>query len=216
MEKAYLTVTSSAGSSSQFSFKFNPNDYTVSKSARWSRARVAAVGQTAPPQFVGSDPRTIRLEIFLDETDQTDTSVSTSLNSLFSCLAPTEDSISSGKPSPPTVVFGWGSTVWFSAFVRDIEAQVTLFRTDGTPIRAACMLTLEEIPTSTPGQNPTSGSLSAYRTHTVVAGDTLASVAYGAYGKADRWRLIAEANEIDDPTRLRTGRSLLIPPADAR
>ena len=39
----------------------------------------------------------------------------------------------------------------------------------------------------------------------------LAVIAYAAYGDPTRWRLIAEANGIDDPLRLRRGTPLTIP-----
>ncbi|WP_143589272.1 LysM peptidoglycan-binding domain-containing protein, partial [Streptomyces angustmyceticus] len=58
------------------------------------------------------------------------------------------------------------------------------------------------------------GALSARRIHRTVAGDSLASLAWREYGDATRWRLIAEANEIDDPMRLRPGTELLLPAAD--
>jgi len=47
--------------------------------------------------------------------------------------------------------------------------------------------------------------------HTVQDGDSLPSIAYRAYGDATRWRAIADANEIDDPLRLRRGTPLMLP-----
>jgi nucleoid-associated protein YgaU len=47
----------------------------------------------------------------------------------------------------------------------------------------------------------------------MVAGDTLAAVAFREYGDATLWRAIADANLIDDPLRVRPGTELLIPPA---
>ena len=41
--------------------------------------------------------------------------------------------------------------------------------------------------------------------HTVKDGDTLPSISYRAYGDATRWRLIAEANGVDNPLHLRRG-----------
>ena len=41
--------------------------------------------------------------------------------------------------------------------------------------------------------------------HTVRDGDTLPSISYGAYGDATQWRLIAEANGVDNPLHLRRG-----------
>ena len=47
--------------------------------------------------------------------------------------------------------------------------------------------------------------------HTVRDGDTLPSISYGAYGDATKWRLIAEANGVDNPLHLRRGSSLSLP-----
>ena len=48
----------------------------------------------------------------------------------------------------------------------------------------------------------------------MVAGDSLASIAYREYGAPAYWRALAEANGIDDPLRLRPGTRLLVPPAE--
>ncbi|KPC70135.1 peptidase M23B, partial [Streptomyces sp. NRRL F-6602] len=90
----------------------------------------------------------------------------------------------------------------------------TLFGTTGVPIRATCQMRLHEIPSKTKGQNPTSGALTAQRVHRVVAGDTLQSLAWREYGEASAWRAIAEANNIDDPSRLRSGTELVLPAAE--
>ena len=44
-------------------------------------------------------------------------------------------------------------------------------------------------------------------------GDTLPSISYRAYGDATQWRLIAEANGVDNPLHLRRGSSLVAPDA---
>jgi nucleoid-associated protein YgaU len=46
----------------------------------------------------------------------------------------------------------------------------------------------------------------------VVAGDSLASIAYDEYEDARLWRALAEANHLDDPMRLPPGTELLVPP----
>ena len=86
-----------------------------------------------------------------------------------------------------------------------MEASYTLFSTTGVPIRATCRVHLNEIPSKTAGQNPTSGALTARRVHRVVAGDSLQFLAWREYGDATVWRAIAEANGIDDPARLEPG-----------
>jgi nucleoid-associated protein YgaU len=53
------------------------------------------------------------------------------------------------------------------------------------------------------------------RTHIVQGGDSLQSIAYESYRDATNWRPIAEANDIDDPLRIRRGTALTIPRLDS-
>jgi nucleoid-associated protein YgaU len=52
----------------------------------------------------------------------------------------------------------------------------------------------------------------APRTHQVASGETLQKIAKRYYGTVNRWRRIADANPGVDPSRLRPGTSLVIPP----
>ncbi|MET9418447.1 hypothetical protein ABZY03_30505 [Streptomyces klenkii] len=102
----------------------------------------------------------------------------------------------------------------FMSFLRSVEVTYTLISAQGTPRRAVCVLTLEEIGLAKKRQNPTSGSPHSRHTHTLVAGDSLASVAHRQLGNPGAWREIAELNDIDDPSRVRTGSSVLLPARD--
>jgi nucleoid-associated protein YgaU len=197
----------------EIKFQFNPKEYTVTKSASWRRRPIRGAKRTTMPEFVGPEPRSLSLELFLDDTAAASPTVVKKVELLFRCLVPTERTRASQKPSPPWVVFGWGSTVSLVAIVTQVSARYTLFRSDGVPVRAVCNVTLEEVPTDAPRQNPTSGSLAVRGTHTVVAGDNLASVAFAEYDDPTRWRVLAEANGIDDPLRVPVGTELLVPPA---
>ena len=52
---------------------------------------------------------------------------------------------------------------------------------------------------------------SAHRTHRVAAGDKLEDIANRYYGDRARWPIIAEANDISDPSRMRRDAVLVIP-----
>ncbi len=194
-------------------FMFNPNELSLSKSANWIPHVARAAEDVGVAEFSGSGPRTLSLTLFLDATDTHDRSVQERVEKLLTCCVPTKASIAAKAPSPPWVKFTWGQfqTVSFYSYVSQIDANYKLFDPDGTPLRATCTLTLTEISGSTPGQNPTSGALTAQRVHRLVAGDTLEMLAYREYGDPTIWRVIAEANDIDDPVRLRPGRQLLLP-----
>ena len=55
------------------------------------------------------------------------------------------------------------------------------------------------------GRTPLGRRATARRTHRVVAGDSLPQLAWREYGDATAWRVIAEANDIDDPMVLAPG-----------
>ena len=143
--------------------------------------------------------------MFFDATATHDGSVVTAVEKLFSCCVPTEKTANEDKPVPPLVVFNWGNITSFPAFVTQVSAKYTLFSSGGTPIRAVCSVTLEEMPGEEGQQNPTSGSLAVRRVHRMVVGDSLASVAFAEYGDATLWRRLAEFNRIDDPQRIPLG-----------
>jgi nucleoid-associated protein YgaU len=196
----------------EIEFSFNPKEYSIQKSAEWSRTATNSASKASSPEFKGSGPRSLTLELFLDKSIARK-DVSQDVETLFACLTPYPPTLTSKKPSPPFVRFGWGKTIQFTAFLKSVSAKYTLFNQDGTPLRAVCTVTLEELPEDVSKQNPTSGGLTSLREHTVVAGDTLHSIAYEEYGHPTLWRVVAEANDVDDPLRLPPGTRLRIPPA---
>jgi LysM repeat protein len=194
-------------------FQFNPKELSLSKSAKWKRDAQRDAKKSGVPEFTGSDPCKLTVEMFFDATDKMNDAVVKTVEKLFSCCVPTAESLQQKKGSPPWVIFRWGGLTGFAAYVSSVSVRYTLFTPSGTPVRAVCSVTLEEIAGELGGQNPTSGALAANDTHVVVAGDTLASIAFRVYGDPALWRELATANEIDDPMSLPAGTTLLIPSA---
>jgi nucleoid-associated protein YgaU len=205
------TANPSSEGLGKIEFQFNPRELSLTKNAKWKRDVQRNAKKSGPPEFTGSDPSKLSLEMFFDATDSMDDKVVKLVDRLFACCVPTDKSRQGKKGSPPWVIFHWGGLTSFPSYVSSVTAKYTLFTPGGTPIRAICTVTLEEISGEQDGQNPTSGALAARDAHVVVAGDTLQSVAYRAYGDAALWRDVAMANGIDDPTRLRPGTRLLLP-----
>lgn len=195
-------------------FQFNPKELTVSKTAEWKREAQKGSKKAAVPQFKGSAPSKLALEMFLDASEKQDASVVQTVEQLFACCVPTDDSHQKKVGSPPWVVFHWGGLTSFTAYVSSVSVKYTLFTPSGLPIRGVATVNLEEISGEQSGQNPTSGALAARSVHTVVSGDTLASIAWREYGDPTMWRAVAQANGIDDPMRLRAGTALLVPAAE--
>lgn len=208
-----------AGSKGEVEFQFNPTQLSLSKSAEWTTRTSPKFRYAAIPQFNGAHPIQMNLTIFLDASMTPGaTTVQDSVEKLLECCEVTVESIAMDNPSTPWVLFQWGSfsTPSFLAYINSVNATYTLFSPTGTPIRATAELSITQIPLLTKGQNPTSGALEAHRTHRVTAGDTLQSLAWREYGDATAWRTIAEANDIDDPMRVKPGEELLIPSPESR
>jgi nucleoid-associated protein YgaU len=194
-------------------FVFNPTQYSVSKAAKWNRPTTKGAPKTSAPEFAGTDPASVQMEVFFDRWETPDGDVSKDVQKLFEWLKPTRKSHKDHKPQPPILAFDWGShhaLSWFNGYLKSVNAKYTMFRQDGTPTRATASITLEEVPTEAEGQNPTSGGVAAHRTHVTTAGDSLHSVAHREYGDAGLWRGLAEMNGIDDPMRVPAGTVLVL------
>lgn len=195
-------------------FQFNPKELSLTKSAKWERKTSRNRKSAGIPEFQGAEPCSMTVEMFFDASATQDSSVVDAVDKLFRCCVPTDKTHQDQKGVPPWVVFHWGSVAGFTAYVASVAAKFTLFTAGGVPIRATATVTLKEIAAEPAKQNPTSGGRAARRSHTLVDGDTLPSVAYAEYGDPTLWRVLAEANGVDDPMRLRPGTTLLVPPAD--
>lgn len=80
-----------------------------------------------------------------------------------------------------------------------------------TPTVAFTRLPTPTEPVTTRSPTPTSTKLPQLATYQVEVGDTLWEIAQRFYGDGTKWRLIANANGIDDPRRLQVGTVLIIP-----
>lgn len=208
--------TTPGGVRSTIDFQFNPKELKVAKSATWKRESQRNRRSSSVPEFSGSEPVKLTVEMFLDATDKnaSQTGVVTTVEQLFSLVVPTKESLSAGKACPPVVIFRWGGLTGFVAYVSQVQVTYSLFAPGGTPIRAVAQVSLEELTPDYPPQNPTSGSDRVRSTHVSVDGDSLPALAHREYGDASRWRDIAAVNGMDDPMRLAPGTTVLLPAAD--
>jgi hypothetical protein len=189
---------------------FNPESYQVSKTNIWTY-KPNQSKDYPKPEFGGGLPMVYSMRLLLDVSLQApDQSVKDQANALMKAMH------GNGQP-PKFITFSWGSTQLPKAAPLSISIQYALFHPNGDPVRAFVDLELAQADdTSPPGQaqNPTTRGTAGLRSHIVQDGDSLHSIAYESYGDPTRWRTIAEANEIDDPLRLRRGISLAIPRLD--
>lgn len=198
-------------------FHYNPEYMTVTKTPKYTSRpqRGAKVGE-AHQEFIGYTPSTLNMKLMFDAVSDfgMPRSVKDSVEKLVSWTWPTRSSSNAGTPQPATIQLFWGaaSIHYFPPCrIKTMKTKYTRFDQDGSASRAEITITLVEAANTLGPQNPTSGGVVGRRSVTVDAGDTLAAVAYAEYGNPNMWRALAEANNIDDPLRLRPGATLFIP-----
>jgi hypothetical protein len=202
---------------------FNPQSYTVSKTNIWNFKPTTGV-DLPDGEFGGGMPRRTTLSLLLDVSLlPADQSVKDMTNKLLKMMETGGEGGGGGGSVPPFVTFRWGSVDLPKSVPVTLTIQHVLFHPNGEPIRAMVDLELaqaEKASTASSGsanqpQNPTTRALRGLKVHRVHDGDSLPAIAYDNYGDPTRWRAIAEANNIDDPLRLRRGDELRIPRIEA-
>lgn len=207
---AKLTLRPKSGGGPALELPYNPETLEVSASADYKD--ITTEDGVPGKQYMGRSSRTTSVEARLDARALT-RPVAATVEQVFGWLGATAASRSRGAPTPPLLALSWGKQ-WFDACLTSASARYTVFAADGTPTRAVLTLGLTEVELPEKRQNPTSGSLVGRRSHQVVAGDSLHSIATAEYGDPKHWRDLAVANRVDDPMTLRPGTRLLLPAVD--
>lgn len=189
---------------------FNPFEYSVSKTNSYSED---SKNQSNVPQmtFSKAGSQTLKLALTFD-TYESGEDVSLTTNKLWYFMQPQQPKTGGDRKEPPTVAFQWG-VFCFVAVLTNMTQKFTLFKKDGTPVRAKVDVTFtqHEDVNDYPAQNPTSGGDEILRTWSVVRGDRLDVIAANVFGDATKWRTIAEFNHLDNPFSLQPGQKLIIP-----
>jgi len=214
LPKAILTVVDGVGVTPLLKFQFNPTEYTITKSARWNRTPTRGAESSTDPDYAGTNPTSVKMQIFFDASEEPVGDVSRDVATLVEWTKPTPMSQMMNRGQPPLLRFVWGMNPVlqsFQGYLKTVSAKYTMFRFEGTPIRAMANITLEEVTEKVGPQNPTSGARDGRRSRVVAEGESLASIAYEEFGLTSLWRGIAMFNDVDDPLSLQPGTDLLIP-----
>jgi len=194
-----------------FPCQFNPTEYTLRKQN--SLNTTGGTGTNVPgTQFSGGQPATLTLKLLFDTTDTGADVREMYTNKLLNMMSVQKKGDNTGQGEPPKCQVVWGKTIFFTAFITNINQQFIMFRSDGTPVRAKLDVTFQEVKDDEkqPPQNPTSLS-EPRRTRVVQPGDRLDLIAFAEYGDASRWLELAVANNLEDPMTLAAGQILRIP-----
>jgi hypothetical protein len=221
--RGYLEVNEAESSlhGKRVEFMFNPTEYAITKSNRWT-TNANKSGNVPLWEFGGGDPRQMTIELFFDsylprkQVNAEDVRRSTNLLFKFMMIDPQLEGSGSHISRPPSCRLVWGQDTQFhfDCYLMTCNVRYTLFNENGVPVRATASLTLKEVsdPANLGGTNPTSRGEPGRRVWVVNEGDRLDWIAFKEYNDATEWRRIAEANRITNPQALQPGMVLVIPP----
>ena len=195
-------------------FSYNPSDYKEIFEGNWKGSLQPAT-QGPVPQWQGVTPQKVTVKILLDEFAVPPPVMPLQLvvRQLKQMVLPTALSLGDGSATAPMVMFMWGDNIILDqAYIRSVKVTYQRFFL-GNPVRAEADVELSQIPFPTPlgATNPTSGGVATRKTRTLVAGDSLPSIAFQEYKDPNKWRALAEANGIDDPMRVKMGTVIAVP-----
>ncbi|MFQ5420811.1 MAG: hypothetical protein ACE5EY_10680, partial [Anaerolineae bacterium] len=127
--------------SNAVSCMFNPFEYTVSKSNTYSE-RSRNRSSTPQIEFQKAGAQTLKLSLTFD-TYEAGEDVSQTTNKLWKFMEPKQEGSGDDKQPPPEVAFEWG-VFHFVAVITQMTQKFTLFKNDGTPVRAKVDVTFTQ------------------------------------------------------------------------
>ncbi|ERJ94014.1 CIS tube protein [Treponema lecithinolyticum] len=202
LEKA---VISNLDTNDEIEVLFNPKEYVIEKKTPWAEQNV--FGMDSPPvQFTIGERKRLSMELFFD-TSEEKSDVRSYTGKMEELMV-----VNAQEHRPPLLRFSWG-TLSFDCVLEDMVQRYTLFANDGTPLRAIVKVVFKEYATAATQLSNTRRESADHTKRLVVReGETLASVSAREYNDPGKWRVIADANNIDDPENIASGTIVELPP----
>jgi nucleoid-associated protein YgaU len=192
---------------------FNPTEYTLERSNAYKTTTVPGLGGPLI-HFVNGEADALTMELFLDDYTDRPSGGGKSVRELLDDLGNLLE-VQSDLHAPPVVRFVWGK-LSFKAILEKMSRKLTLFRPDGSPARASVSVSFKEYRTlSERLREPRLESPDKSKRRVIVGRDTLWLLASREYGDPALWRVIAAANDLDDPRDIRPGDWVTLPPLES-
>jgi hypothetical protein len=190
---------------------FNPTDYSITRVIKWVRETKGGK-DVSKAEFAGGEAQALTIPLLFDTTD-TGADVRNSYSELLAMaeIDETKTNPKTRKGEPPLCQFQWGNYLSYKGVITKITQKFTMFKADGTPLRAEVQVTLSETGEEKKSQNPTTRT-EPRKIWVVHEGQTLDWIAYQEYGNPAHWRHIAETNDLADTKDLRPGQVLKLVP----
>ncbi len=209
VQKAKIVSVSDASKS--VTCHFNPDAFSLDRTINWN-VDTSIGGDASTLSFAGGQASDLNMTFLFDTTD-TGKDVRDTYQTLIelSKVDPNKKNAKTGKGEPSLCRFEWGRFLTFTAAITKLSQKFTMFKADGTPLRAEVAVTFKQVEEASRPQNPTTRTESR-KVWVVLEGQTLDWIAYQEYGDSAYWRHIAETNELANPLDLRPGQVLKLVP----
>jgi hypothetical protein len=209
--KAKIHILEGSRSGAEIEVLFNPAEYSLDVTNNFKESAAAGLDSSLL-QFVNGIAGTLSMELYFDTyTDGGGSDVTAKTDQIAQLMR-----VDSAIHAPPKVEFRWGS-VSFRAVVEKLSQRFVMFRADGVPVRARLNVTFrghkalaEQL------RNPRRNSADKTKRRILSAGSSVWLIANQEYRDPRNWRLIARENRIDDPSAVRPGTVLVVPPLDEK
>lgn len=211
-EKAVIQIINGRQGGQEIKVMFNPESYNLSESTSYSEKRIPGLDGPVS-QFTAGESAALDMTLYFDTYEppaagkpEGGSSVTEETEKLTQLLK-----IDGELHSPPTVKFCWRK-LRFYGYVASVRANYTMFLSDGTPVRAKADVVLKSL------LNPDDGkrmspfeSPDRTKVRVLREKEQLWQYAWEEYGDAERWREIAEANDIANPLDAEAGMAIRLP-----
>ncbi|WP_018527180.1 CIS tube protein [Alkalispirochaeta alkalica] len=184
---------------------FNPKEYIIEKRTPWKEQEIQGLDSPAV-EFTLGERKRLSMELFFD-TSEEKSDVRAFTDKIEELML-----VNADQHRPPLLLFTWGN-LQFRCVLEDLVQRFTMFLNDGTPVRAILKVLFKEY-SSAASQIKEKPRHSSDHTKRIVLqeGESLSSLSAREYEDPAQWRVIADANGIDDPMNVEVGTLLRLPP----
>jgi hypothetical protein len=192
---------------------YNPKELSIDSSTQFQRSAMPGL-QVPVTQFVSGQTQTMSMSLFFD-TYEKKMDVRDETLKLTNLLK-----IDSKIHAPPVCQFEWGGPMvdkrnFFKGVFDKISQKFTMFLDSGIPVRATLTVNISEYQAIRDQEvfiKLQSSDRSKVRF--ISQGDQLWHLSAKEYDDRTLWRVIADANDIENPRLLVAGLEVVLPPLE--
>jgi len=221
LKTAFIRPVNGCHANTPFEVLFNPAEYSIEKGNTFQSTSLPGLA-TPVTQFVTGNADTLTMELYFDTYAKSSRHGNVTLREDVRHYTRKIANLMEIDPTlhaPPICEFTWGPPlgtpegIQFKGIIEKVSQKFTYFLDDGTPVRATLNVTFKEYKT-VEQQLAEMRCQSADRTkrREFKEGDAVWLFASAEYGDPEKWRVIADHNQLENPRLVAPGTALELPP----